>query len=480
MEKRAALLIGATEYSDHRLAALSAPQSDIDGLAEVLSSAAIGAFQTVDVLMNESNEELRRRIARFCADRRRADLLFLYFSCHGLLDRNGSLYFAARDTDRDYPSATALAATFVRQLLDECASKRQILVLDCCHSGAFPQGSKGSGDFAARTGEVLTANGFGRIVLTATDSTQLAFEGKSVGLPSRRSVFTHFIVEGLKSGAADLDHDGLISVDELYQYSYEAMEHLTVGQTPGKWAYRLQGRLIVAQVPSAAPGGRPPNEIALHAVDERRYLRFYGPRLRFGRRALLLGAVGTTGVLGASVWIRRHRAFRAAYAALAGTLDAYVLRARDYMMLYRDAATDALDRVARRQTAPVQTPEKEKRLTPAQIAYDSVLTTLRINRERDYENVRSYAPLGSPVPRLVAGAQELVLEQIHLNNLERLGELSRDIDAAERLVRAREDPGRSAPLLLDRMNNLMHGAEKGLEKLDHILVELRHQVAGVD
>jgi hypothetical protein len=45
---------------------------------------------------------------------------------------------------------------------------------------------------------------------------QQAFEGNTVEGKGVRSVFTSTLVRGLETGEADLDKDGVISLDELY------------------------------------------------------------------------------------------------------------------------------------------------------------------------------------------------------------------------------------------------------------------------
>jgi formylglycine-generating enzyme required for sulfatase activity len=83
-------------------------------------------------------------------------------------------------------------------------------------------------------------------VLTASDATQYAWEGDKVIGDTQKSVFTHFLIEGLK-GEADRDGDGRIRVDELYDYTYEQVVHLTPKQTPGKWSYKQQGNIILRE-----------------------------------------------------------------------------------------------------------------------------------------------------------------------------------------------------------------------------------------
>jgi formylglycine-generating enzyme required for sulfatase activity len=75
-------------------------------------------------------------------------------------------------------------------------------------------------------------------------------------------------VEGLRTGAADLDHDGKIALDELYEYVYERV--LTSGyakQTPHKWAQKVQGQIVVAH--ASSPDGTLPT-ISVPPVTEKR------------------------------------------------------------------------------------------------------------------------------------------------------------------------------------------------------------------
>ena len=131
--------------------------------------------------------------------------------------------------------------------MDSCRSKRQILILDCCHSGAFARGTKG--EQKAITETTFEGSGFGRVVLTASDSTQYALEGDQVIKQSELSLFTHFLLEGLQTGAADVNNDGLIALDEWYDYTYTRVISETPRQVPHKWSYNQQGDLIIAKNP---------------------------------------------------------------------------------------------------------------------------------------------------------------------------------------------------------------------------------------
>ncbi len=60
-------------------------------------------------------------------------------------------------------------------------------------------------------------------------------------------MFTSALVQGLSTGDADQDQDGMIGLDELYEYVYDAVRRVTPNQTPSKWSLGMQGELYVAR-----------------------------------------------------------------------------------------------------------------------------------------------------------------------------------------------------------------------------------------
>jgi Caspase domain len=248
---RFALIVASSRYTDPRLARLEAPTHDAEALAAVLAKPGIGGFEVATVVDGEA-PHVMQRIEEFCDGRARDDLLLLAFSGHGILDERARLYFATADTRVDRPRSTAVPAQFVHDVMEECRSRSQVLVLDCCNSGAFGRGVKAGG--AIGTGSRF--EGRGRIVITASDALQFAFEGDRIEGEPVHSVFTGVLVEGLRSGEADRDGDGWITLDELYDYAFEQVVEASPRQRPRKWAFDVEGRLVVAR--SARAHGEPP------------------------------------------------------------------------------------------------------------------------------------------------------------------------------------------------------------------------------
>ncbi|HET6214581.1 MAG TPA: caspase family protein, partial [Micromonosporaceae bacterium] len=343
---RKALVIATAGYDDPALARLRAPTHDADALAGVLGDPTIGGFD-VELLTEADERTVRRRIAAFFADRDRDDLLLLHFSCHGVKDNRGRLYLAARDTDLATLSATAIPASFVNDQLAETQSRRVVLVLDCCYSGAFARGTVARGSTTVHLVDEFGA-GTGRVVLTASSATEYSFEGGDLtAAAGHPSVFTSALVGGLATGAADLDADGEISIDELYDYAYREVRERTPDQTPMKWSFGVEGSLSIAR--SVRPAALPTAVLDDLASD---------------RVALRLAAVAALKQLLAT---GRPGLRESASAALLR------LRDTDDSMRVRSAAADALGGIAVPATptptpAPVAPPPTPVAPSPAPVA----------------------------------------------------------------------------------------------------------------
>jgi Tol biopolymer transport system component/uncharacterized caspase-like protein len=241
--RRRGLLVATYDYQDPGLRRLAAPAHDAQALAEVLRNPDIAGFD-ITVLLNEPHYVVGEAIGRFYAECAHEDLALLYFSGHGLKDDEGLLYLAMTNTRHDQLLFTGLPAAQVSAAMDRSASKRKVLILDCCYSGAFPAGHTSKGDPAVHTLDRF--EGKGRAVLTASDATQYSFEGDEVVGEGSQSVFTRYLVEAIRSGEADQDADGDIALDELYAWVYDHVVAEMPQQRPKK-KEEVDGRIVIAR-----------------------------------------------------------------------------------------------------------------------------------------------------------------------------------------------------------------------------------------
>jgi hypothetical protein len=248
--RKNALIIANWQYEDALLRGLVAPFQDAESLAKVMRDPAIGGFE-VQVLTNASSYRICEGIEVFLGDCERDDVALFYFSGHGVTDDDGQLYYAASNTLHKRLRSTAVAASWVNDIMNGCRSRRQILLLDCCHSGAFARTKAAASVNVSKyfTG-ATPEEGRGKFILTASDAFQYSFEGDEVEGKGVNSVFTEAVVEGLRTGGADLDGDGQITLDELYSFVYRRVRERTSQQTPRKWASEVEGALVIAANPN--------------------------------------------------------------------------------------------------------------------------------------------------------------------------------------------------------------------------------------
>ncbi|MFN9736150.1 MAG: caspase domain-containing protein [Microcystis sp.] len=197
-----ALLIGVSEYSEG-LRPISSAILDVEAMRRVLEHPDMGAFDQVTVLPNPDKGSMEKAVEDLFANRQRDDLVLLYFSGHGLKAQNARFFLSTRDTGcdqyGDFRRATALAASKLQEYITDSRSQRQIIILDCCFSGALVQGMLIKGELNIQ--EEL--GGKGRAILTSSSPIEYSFESDNNDL----SIYTKYLVEGIETGAADKDGD---------------------------------------------------------------------------------------------------------------------------------------------------------------------------------------------------------------------------------------------------------------------------------
>jgi ABC-type phosphate transport system substrate-binding protein len=252
MAKRA-LLIGVNEYKVG-LAGLSSPIKNVEALREILEDQ--NGYR-VSCLPNPSVQEMRREIELFFLNNNleRDDLGLLFFSGHGLKDDHGDLYFAATDTEKvvggELRQATAIYAIDIQRWLKNSKCRRKVIILDCCFSGAFPRGLRVFGDnkidFA---GQLLGSlreeeyGGRGIVILTSSSAIEHSYEREGLEL----SIYTHYLVEGLKTGSADIDQDRRILAKELHDYVSDKVSQEESLMTPQIFRVNEGGEIVIAEV----------------------------------------------------------------------------------------------------------------------------------------------------------------------------------------------------------------------------------------
>ncbi|TDV52441.1 maltose alpha-D-glucosyltransferase [Actinophytocola oryzae] len=233
--RRRALAVATGRYRHDELPDLDSPAQDAEIARRILGNPAIGDFSPFTVLLNNDVHTLTNQVYDFFHTAETDEFLFAYFSCHGRRDSDGRLYLAAIDTEPGRLPPTAIAADDIRDWVDNCRARSVVVVLDCCHAGAFG-------------GEPKQRSMRDRVVLLTAGATELAHEGSSGKAKATPSAFARAFFEGLETGLADRNLDGAISVREAFDYANGQLANSEIKQHPQMRA-NVVGDLVLCRTP---------------------------------------------------------------------------------------------------------------------------------------------------------------------------------------------------------------------------------------
>ena len=212
MQKKVALLVGVSTYQQG-ISILPSAIKDAKAIKQVLQHPDKGGFAEDDIVLlpNRTEGEIKSAIYNLFANRSRNDLLLFYFSGHGFKDERGNLFIATPTTKLDVNktvlSHTAIGASFVHEQMTASLCRNQIVILDCCFSGAF-------------TKKMDLGNNKSWAVLSSSNDIEYSYTQADSGL----SIYTRYLVEGINTGVGDLNNDGKISIHELHKYTKNKVE----------------------------------------------------------------------------------------------------------------------------------------------------------------------------------------------------------------------------------------------------------------
>jgi len=246
---RKALLIGTSQYLDG-FKPLKSATHDVSSLAKLLNNPEIGRFDEVQVETDLEASILAEKIETWYLGHGKDDFVLLFLVGHGVKDADRKLHFAATNTKKvgdKLITTTAIAASDVSRWMGGSKAKRQIVILNCCFSGAF-------GDLvpmdegAIDVDEAIWAEG--RVVMTSTSSMNYAFE-RLIG--GELSVYGHYLEEGLRTGAAAATDSDEITIDRLHRYVSRKVQEEVPSMVPKIFAKGEGYQLRIAKVALGDP-----------------------------------------------------------------------------------------------------------------------------------------------------------------------------------------------------------------------------------
>ena len=204
-----AALIGASRYTHPEITDIPAAANNIHDLAGLLTAptgAALAHDHCTVLVDPDQPPQIGELVARAANDAE--DVLVVYYTGHGLLDRRGRLHLALTGSDPDQPEWSSIPYATLRDELVASRARARILILDCCFSGrAFEAMSAPS----AMVSGQIDINGTYTVASSARNQTSLAPEG------DRNTAFT----AALLAAAATTG----LTLDQLYSRADEILHH---------------------------------------------------------------------------------------------------------------------------------------------------------------------------------------------------------------------------------------------------------------
>jgi hypothetical protein len=234
---RKALIISVSNYSNSDLQALDFCKNDGEEMYELLKSLGYEILDNHKLVGQVEFDTMREAIYDFFdnAHTKAEDTIVFYYSGHGVPAPDGDMCLASSEINPDDPYRRGFSSYELTRLIQNSVSIRIVTILDCCYSGAAKV-SKGLEDAAAKIGSVVLENkarmlqqqGEGKCLLAASQAAQEAF-----GLKEQdHSIFTYYLLEGLRENEKSVDVNGNVTPYSLGSYIYRTIMNLPPKRRP--------------------------------------------------------------------------------------------------------------------------------------------------------------------------------------------------------------------------------------------------------
>ncbi len=248
-----ALLIGVSSHHPHSVLAPSpTAKNDVVAMEQMLLHPEMGGFAEVKLVLDPDRMAMEEEIEAFFRKCGRQDLAVMFYSGRGLQDDRGQSYFATGSTrvsaDGELVRSSAMPAGSVQGLIGGRSPQQQVMILDCGFNrtdGEHAVTEQADAE-AAWLRQQLAAQG--RVVMLGAGAIAPTLD---------LSPYTHFVVEGVTSGAAAQRGNAEVSIRDLHDYARRCLQATLPAAHPELIALREEDYNIrLARVPQHDPHQR--------------------------------------------------------------------------------------------------------------------------------------------------------------------------------------------------------------------------------
>jgi uncharacterized caspase-like protein len=248
--------MGVSEYLDESLQDLVYAAKDARDLAAAFERASASS-KTESLVLTDTNmtKAALKNVRDFLASAQPADTIILFMAGHGLR-QDDDYYFLTHDTSMASIQDRSVSFSDLEEVLKECRPLKKLVLLDTCYSGentiyftqddntqspppiaGEPESPKLSAEMRMRgvasqmflnrrllSGDLLRRSG--AIVFSACLAHEVSGEDDAI----QQGIFTHALLQALKTAATDTDNNLRISVRELARSVSSIVTDYTKGQ----------------------------------------------------------------------------------------------------------------------------------------------------------------------------------------------------------------------------------------------------------
>jgi caspase domain-containing protein len=247
--KRTAIIAGINSYeSQSDIQTLGGAENDAKEISERLQKN--GDFEISKghylIGQNATRKNILKAISDVFRKDNNYDVVALYFSGHGVLDKSNVGYIAPYDMDPEDPFVSGINMEQLRSVIYESKNDASvIMLLDCCHAGIAAKDKIKSGPAAktvmdtdrnlistqfqkmvespGKQGNPATARG--AVILASSEANAVSRERNYVHSdddhPHSHGAFTFHLIEGIDGKAAE--KSGVITIGSLKKYVEDQM-----------------------------------------------------------------------------------------------------------------------------------------------------------------------------------------------------------------------------------------------------------------
>jgi len=255
------LAVGVSDYANNDLDLSVAAKDALDlssAFQGIGGDSAFGEIKVRTVLDQEATREAILAAGEFLKESTPDDCVIVFVAGHGFQDEAYEYWFGTHDIDYEKPAERGLSYDSLEGLFDGIAARKRLLLMDTCFAGEVDkeelrlaaEKTLESTGLAVRASK-LAARGVGKVetegslafqnelfaqfrkrtgatVLTASSGVEFVFAEENGELGN--GVFTHALMKGLQSNAADLDNDRHLRLSEWMNFAFSEVVSYTSGR----------------------------------------------------------------------------------------------------------------------------------------------------------------------------------------------------------------------------------------------------------